>query len=211
MKNIIIIILMTCLIAAFAAGVSFAAVGCTLNDPDRDIRRIFPQSSGYTTRFVTIEDKGGESLLKEIEKKLGDSFDLIYETPDVPYAYYTVLEGKEVVGFVHGVNQKGKYGGLQLILATDLDGKILSLYYQRISSPEAKVFRDETFTDQFKGLMLKDFILLGSESDSDHPLARIQDPSQKSLADFTATLRGLKKNLILLDVLFSDHKIQKGK
>ena len=167
------------------------AVGCTLNDPDRDIRRIFPEATGYKTQFITIQERGGKTLQQEVEEKLGDKLDTIYETPDVPYAYYTVLQGKKTIGYVHGVNQKGMYGGMQLILATDPKGKILNFYYQKISSPEAKKFRNDDFTGGFKGLTLHDW----QEGKTD----AIQDPSEKSHEDFLATLRGLKKNLILLD------------
>jgi len=174
------------------ATVSFAAVGCTLNDPDRDIRRIFPESTGCRTEFITIEERGGEELKREIEEELGDTFDSIYETLDTPYAYYTVLKGKELIGRVHGVNQKGMYGGMQIILATDLESTIIDFYYQKISSPEAPKFRDDSFTGQFIGLKLEDFFNKGV-------LEGIKDLSENSAEDFYSTLRGIKKNLILLE------------
>jgi len=99
------------------------------------------------------------------------------------------------------VNQKGMYGGMQLILATGLDGVIIDFYYQKISSPEAKKFRDKDFTQQFHGLSLMDFYN-GEDSD----LAQIQDPSQNSSDDFNATLRGLRKSLILLDEFMLDSR-----
>ena len=34
-----------------------AAVGCSLTDPDRDIKRMFPQSTGYKTSFVTLKER----------------------------------------------------------------------------------------------------------------------------------------------------------
>ena len=37
----------------------FAAVGCDLNDPDRDVARLFPESTGYKTDYVSIKDRGG--------------------------------------------------------------------------------------------------------------------------------------------------------
>ena len=174
------------------SSVSFAAVGCTLNDPDRDVRRIFPESTGYKTEFITIKERGSEELKHEIEKKLEDTLDLIYETLDTPYAYYTILKGKEIIGRVHGVNQKGMYGGMQIILATDLDGVIIDFYYQKISSPEAGKFRDGSFTEQFIGLELEDFF-------NNDVLSEMKDPSENSTEDFKQTLRGIKKNLILLD------------
>jgi hypothetical protein len=189
-------------LAAFARTAP-AAVGCELDDPDRDIRRVFPDATGYKTEYITIRERGGAPLAAEVERKLGDRLDAVYEAEDVPHAYYIVLKGKEAIGRVHGVNQKGTFGGMQLILATDLGGRILDFYYQRISSPEAKTFRDTAFTRQFKGLTLDDFYQHQS-----HPgkgrIAAIRDPSQKSANDFAATLRGLGKNLILLDIFFLD-------
>jgi hypothetical protein len=177
------------LLCIFPATV-LAAVGCTLNDPDRDVKRLFPQSTGYRTTFVTIQERGGNELKKKIEERLGDKLDNIYEAVDVPYAYYTVLKGKKIIGRIHGVNQKGTYGGLQLILATDLEGKVVAFYYQKISSPEAKSFTDKKFTNQFVDLKLRDFM-----SDT----LRVKDPTRRSSQDFRATLRGVKKNLILLN------------
>lgn len=172
--------------------VVFGAVGCTLNDPDRDVKRIFPESTGYKTYFITIKEKGGQLLYEKIEKELGDKLDSIYETIDVPYAFYAVLKGKEVIAHIHGVNQKGTYGGMQLILATDLKGKILAFYYQKMYSPEASKFFDKKFTNQFVGLTLEDF-MKGNIPAS--------DPSNNSHQDFQATVRGIKKNLILLKEL----------
>jgi hypothetical protein len=170
----------------------YAAVGCTLNDPDRDVKRIFPESTGFRTDFITIKEVGGQELFQKVEQGLGDKLDSVYETIDVPYSFYDVLKGKEVIAHIHGVNQKGTYGGMQLIVATDLSGKIVNFYYQKMSSPEAAKFMGKDFTQQFIGLTLEDF-LKGNLS--------INDPSKNSHEDFVATLRGLKKNLILLKAL----------
>ena len=191
MKNIFKIAPILAVLVLFA-GSAWSAVGCSLNDPDRDIKRIFPESTGYKTTFVTIKEKGGEALKKEVEEKLKDKLEPVYENLDVPYAFYTVLKGKDPIGYIHGVNQKGKYGGMQLIMSTDLNGKIVDFYYQKMSSPEAGRFMDTKFTSQFNGLTLDDFIK-GNIS--------VNDPSSNSPEDFRATLRGMKKNMILLHML----------
>jgi len=187
-----IVILFQALALCLVPSIALAAVGCTLNDPDRDVKRIFPDSTGYKTTFVTIKEKGGEALKEEVEDKLGDKLDNIYETIDVPFAYYDILKGREIIGRIHGVNQKGTYGGMQLIVATDMGGRIIAFYYQKISSPEASKFIDKNFTDQFIGLTLNDFMKDNIDA---------KDPSKDSSKDFQATKRGLKKNLILLDLL----------
>jgi len=186
--------------------ISFAAVGCTLNDPDRDVKRLFPKSTGYKTDFITVKERGGEELQRQIEQKLGDKLEPLYENMDTPYAYYTILNGKEIIGRIHGINQKGMYGGIQLILATDLDGRIKDFYYQKISSPESKKFRNKAFTDQFKGLTLPDFHKSGLFNSKS---AKIKDPTENSHKDFLATMRGIKKNLILLDVFMRGGKYDK--
>ena len=191
----------------------FAAMGCSLRDPDRDVRRLFPRSTGYKTNFITILEKGGSMLLKKIENRLGDRFEPVYETIDVPYAFYTILQGKKIIGYIHGVNQKGEFGGLQLILATDLMGKIISFYYQRISGPASKRFRNPKFTDQFKGLSLSDFYRYhpGNHtiSDPSTPLARIKNPDPRNEIDFKATLSGLKKNLVIFDEFIGGNRYDK--
>lgn len=207
LKSVSALLIVFFLAVSFADGVCFAAVGCSLNDPDRDVRRIFPQSTGYRTEFITIQERGGDKLKAEVERKLGDTFDRVYETSDVPYAYYTILKGREVIGRIHGVNQKGLYGGMQLILATDPDGRIVAFYYQKLSSPEASKFRNPSFTDQFKGLTLEDFY---RASEPDSRVSAIKDPTDKQREDFSATMRGIKKNLILLDEFMLNNAHEKS-
>ena len=203
-RNVVLTI--CCLIGFLAvllqASNSFAAVGCSLNDPDRDVKRIFPDSTGYKTKITSIKESGGEKLAKNIEEKLGDKLDPIFEAPDVPHSFYTVMKGKEVVGYIHGVNQKGMYGGMQIFLALDPKGKIMDFFYQKMSSPEANKFKDKKFVGQFKGLTLVDFYhhdeMKGTECSEDK-IAKIKSPSENNRKDFQATLRGVKMNLILCD------------
>jgi hypothetical protein len=179
-----------------------AAVGCDLNDPDRDVKRLFPDSTGYRTLYVSIARKGGDALLKEIEARLGDRFKGLFETADVPYTMYEVYKGQELIGYIHGVNQKGTYGGIQVFLALDKDGVIRGFYFQKLTSKSAKAFRDAAFGKQFLGLSLKDFyrydVVTGRENPPG-PISRIKNPDPDSDQDFRAALRATKKNLILAD------------
>jgi hypothetical protein len=185
-----------------AAAVLYAAVGCDLNDPDRDVKRLFPDSTGYKTLYVSISKKGGDALLKQIEARLGDAFTGLFETADVPYTMYEVYKGPDLVGYIHGVNQKGTYGGLQVFLALDLEGVIKGFYYQKLTSKAAKAFREPGFGAQFLGLSLEDFYkydVVTGEAEPAGPVGRIKNPDPASEKDFRATLRAAKKNLILVD------------
>lgn len=200
LKFIYALSLLACLTVSTRYG--YGAVGCTLNDPDRDIKRIFPEATGFKTEFITIEEKGDDELEKRLEDLLEDKLDQVYETSDVPYAYYTVLNGRKTIGYVHGVNQKGKFGGMQIILATETNGSVVDFYFQKISSPEARKFMDKSFAEQFKNLSIKDvYAYRQSEAENreESRIGKIHNPTEKSEHDFAATLRGFKKNLFLLN------------
>ena len=175
------------------------AVGCDLNDPDRDVARLFPGSTGYKTIYVSIDRKGGEPLLAKIETRLGDKFRGIYETIDVPYTIYEIFSHKKKVGYIHGVNQKGQFGGIQVFLALDLKGRILAFYIQKMTSQYAAKLRDPRFGRQFVGLTIQDFdpydVISGKASGK---VEAIKNPAPEAEADFRAALRATKKNLILM-------------
>jgi len=182
------------------ATAAHAAVGCDLNDQDRDVARLFPESTGYKTIYTSIVQKGREDLLGRIEAHLGDKFHGIYETIDVPYTIYEIFSGKEKIGYIHGVNQKGQYGGIQVFLVLDPAGRIRGFYIQKITSQYAGAMRDATFGRQFIGLTLKDFESYDVISGAAYgPVAAIKNPAPAAEADFRAALRATKKNLILMD------------
>jgi hypothetical protein len=195
-----LLVLLALLAALAGAAPAWAAVGCDLNDPDRDVARLFPESTGYKTVYTSIQKKGGQALLAQVEKRLGDTFKGIYETIDVPYTIYEIFTGQKKVGYIHGVNQKGQYGGIQVFVVLDLAGTIRGFYIQKITSQHAGKLRDAAFGRQFAGLNLKDFeqydVATGKASGK---VAAIKNPAPEAENDFRAALRATKKNLILLD------------
>lgn len=180
---------------------AFAAVGCDLNDPDRDVARLFPGSTGYKTRYLSIKTSGGQPLLERVEKRLGDKFHGLYETMEVPYTLYDIYRGTQPLGYIHGVNQKGEYGGIQVFLALDTAGAIRSFYIQKLTSRAAKDLRSREFGVQFAGLALKDFAAYdpaAAKAAAGSRAAGIKAPA-KAAKDFRSVLRAVKKNLILMD------------
>ncbi len=200
------------LLLYLAAWPLLAAVGCDLNDPDRDVKRLFPESTGYKTIYVSIAQKGGGELLRQIEQRLGDSFKGLFETIDVPYTMYQIFRGKELIGYIHGVNQKGQYGGIQVFLGLDLEGNIRAFYFQKLTSQYAKSLRDASFGQQFVGLNLKDFYnydVVSGQTTGRSRVASIKNPAPEAESDFRATLRAMKKNLILVDEFLLGNKYLK--
>ena len=140
------------LIMRLSSGPAWGAVGCDLNEPDRDVKRLFPGSTGYKAISIEIQKVGGDKLLAKIEAKLRDRLHGLYESIDVPYTIYEIYANKKKIGYIHGVNQKGRYGGIQIFLAMDLDEKIKTFYIQKMSGEYAGKFRDAEFGKQFVGL-----------------------------------------------------------
>ncbi len=190
----------------------YAAVGCDLNDPDKDVARLFPGSTGYKTFYMSIDKKGGEAMFKEIETRLGDTFQGLYETSDVPYTVYEIFKGTEKIGYIHGVNQKGQYGGIQVFLSLDMEGNIKAFYFQKLTSRAAKALRNEAFGQQFVGLNLTDFYDYDVNTGKNlkpGKLDAIKNPSPEAESDFRAALRATKKNLILMDEFVLGNKYLK--
>jgi hypothetical protein len=192
---------------------AWGAVGCSLNDPDRDVAWIFPESTNYKAFYVNIVNLGGEPLLKKVESELGDTFHGLYENIDNPYTVYEIYAGKKMVGYIHGVNQKGQYGGIQVFLALDRSERIKQFYLQRLSSQYAGKLRAPAFRKQFIGLALKDFetydVVTGKGTGR---VEQIKNPAPQAEGDFRAILRATKKNLILMrELVYSRQASSSGK
>jgi hypothetical protein len=140
----------------------------------------------------------------------------VYETYETPYTVYTIFKGKGTIGYVHGVNVPGQGGLIQIFLSTDPQtGAIQRMFFQRLESRAARALRGREFLDQFKELTLADFyqheyykvVDRGSGKDR---IAQIKNPvsDEKAQADFDASLRGVRKNLILLDFFIYNHRFE---
>jgi hypothetical protein len=188
------------MIMRLSSGAAWGAVGCDLNEPDKDVKRLFPGSTGYKTVVLEVAKVGGNQLLAKIEEKLRDKLHGLYETIDEPYTIYQIYANNKKIGYIHGVNQKGRYGGIQIFLALDLDQRIKTFYIQKMSGEYAGKYRSAAFGKQFMGITLDDFEKFDFKSGKGTgKAAEINNPAPEAGYDFKYVLRGTKKNLILVD------------
>ncbi|MDO8536251.1 MAG: hypothetical protein Q7S30_04505 [Candidatus Omnitrophota bacterium] len=200
-------------------------VPCQLSNPDQDTLRLFPDRTNYRTEFIRTDEVGdkrglgGEALYKELERRLGDKWDPVWETKDIPYVFYEILKGPERTGWVFGANQ-GWPGAdnSQLMCAFDLDGRLREFYYQKLPSMEKGLLQTRDFYSQFIGLTLEHFYIHDQLSDlrvQDKDIldldmiGRIKDPTEKEREGFRKTLRGIKKVFIYMDDFKFDNKYKK--
>lgn len=185
-----------------------AAIGCTLSNPAADLKYLYPEMTTYKeelNEFPRLKD--GAALYKALRERLGSDLDPIYEGYETPYTIYSVFNGQRKIGIVHGVNVPGKGGVIQVFLSMDPDTTaIRSFFFQRLESPAARELRNKEFRKQFDGLTLADFYKHdyyaaadpGAKADK---VAAIHPPplDASGRPDYVASLRGIRKNLILLD------------
>ena len=187
---------------------SFGAIGCTLSNPAEDLKYLYPEMTTFKEdlkEFPRLKD--GAALYKGLKARLGSDLDSIYEAYETPYTVYSVFKGTTKIGIVHGVNVPGKGGVIQVFLSLDpTSAEIRSFFYQRLESPAAKQLRSKEFRAQYSGLTLADFykhdyyvqVQPGAKADK---LASIKPPviDATGKPDYEASVRGIRKNLILLD------------
>ena len=128
--------LLACLtlgVLALTSANAQAVTGCSLNDPERDLRGFFPQMDAFETQYLTFGTQAPRQL-KRLGERLGAPLDSIYETLDVPYTLYTVWRGQQRIGHAFGANQRGKYSNIQVIAITDGAFKLRQIYLQKIQS-----------------------------------------------------------------------------
>jgi len=193
------------------------AIGCTLSNPAEDLKYLYPEMTTYkeeTVEFPKLKD--GAALFKGLKARLGSDLDPIYETYETPYTVYGIFNGSAKIGVVHGVNVPGKGGVIQVFVATDpRTGAIKNFFFQRLESPAARQLRSKEFREQFNGLTLADFYKHdyyaaanpGAKADK---VAAIKPPALDASGrpDYEAALRGLRKNLILLDDFVYGHRFE---
>jgi len=202
-----------CFIALLVLGSAmqylWGAIGCTLSNPAEDLKYLYPEMTTYKEELMEFPKLKDRSVLfKGLRARLGSDLDPIYETYETPYTVYSVFKGAAKIGIVHGVNVPGKGGVIQVFLATDpATAEIKNFFFQRLESPAARQLRAKEFRTQFNGLTLADFYKHdyyqkanpGAKADK---VAAVKAPAidDAGKPDYDASLRGIRKNLILLDV-----------
>ena len=195
---------------------AFGAIGCTLANPARDLKALYPDMTSYredVKELAKLPD--GRAAYEALRARVGGDLDPVYEAFDVPYTLYSVFRGEEKLGYVHGVNVPGRGGVIQVYLAMDPETATIGrMFYQRLESPGGAALRSPAATGPFAGLSLADFYKHdyfaaadpGNEADRVGQLAPPAGLPEAAQPDWEAARRGVRKNLILLDLFAFDRR-----
>lgn len=206
------------MLLALAPLASQAAVGCTLSNPARDLRSLYPEMTSYREDVKELPKlPQGRELYEALKARVGGDLDPLYEAFETPYTLYSVFKGAERIGYVHGVNVPGRGGVIQIFVSADPTNAVVSkFFFQRLESPGGAALRAKETREQFAGLSLADFykhdyFAAADPGHSADKVARLKPPAalpEAARPDWDASLRGLRKNLILLDIFAFDRRFE---
>ncbi len=155
---------------------------CVWRNPERTMKKLFPEAEGYLTVETGISDEQRE----EIESRLG--FKLLPGQRDrFLYFKMTGADGSEI-GTVIAASQKGQYGAVEFIVGLDPELAIRDLYIQRARERDSN-FKNREFLDLFVGRRL-------SEAEG---LRQLYDGTDTPGTE--AVIQGLQKELVAYDVV----------
>jgi len=193
-----------------------AAIGCTLSNPARDLKALFPEMTSYREDVKELPKlQQGRELYEALKARVGGDLDPVYEAFETPYTLYSVFKGEARIGYVHGVNVPGRGGVIQVFVSADpATAAIGTFFFQRLESPGGSALRAKETRAQFAGLSLADFykhdyFAAAEPGHASDKVARLVPPAalpDAAKPDWDATLRGLRKNLILLDFFAFDRR-----
>lgn len=188
---------------------ALAAIGCTLSNPARDLKTLYPGMTSYREDVKELTKfPNGQELYASLKERLGDDLDPVYESYETPYTLYSVFQGQGLIGYVHGVNVAGRGGVIQVFSAFDpATAAVTNFFFQRLESPGGRLLRSKETRQQFIGLSLADFYKHdyfkikdpGNAADKVAQLKAPADLPEIAKPDWEVTLRGMRKNLILMD------------
>lgn len=199
-----------------APTVCHAAIGCTLGNPARDLKSLYPDMTSYREDVKELSKvPDGRTLYAILKARVGGDLDPVYEAFDTPYTLYSVFRNDQRIGLVHGVNVPGRGGVIQVFISVDPDSAAIGkLVFQRLESPGGKALRAKATREQFTGLTLADFykhdyyavVAPGSAADRVAGIVPPEGLPDAARPDWDAALRGVRKNLILLDFFAFDRR-----
>ncbi len=206
-----------CLAAlAFAPAAGLAAVGCTLSNPARDLKALYPEMTSYREDVKELpRQPQGREWYDALKARVGGDLDPVYESFETPYTLYSVFKGEARIGYVHGVNVPGRGGVIQIFVSADPTNAVVrTFFFQRLESPGGAALRAKETREQFAGLSLADFykhdyFAAAEPGHAADKIAQLRPPAalpEAARPDWDATLRGLRKNLILLDLFAFDRR-----
>jgi len=185
-----------------AATPSPAATGCSLANPDEDIRGFFPAMTHYAVHYVTFQNQA-PGAYPALGVAMGEDLDPVYETIDVPYTLYVVNGDGERLGYVFGANQRGRYSNIQVIAIVDPHRALTEVHIQKIRSPAYQVFQGDEFEGALATIPFSAFPKHGDcfrdGRCEDFP---VPDPTNGAqVDDFRAIVRALAKLHVVSELL----------
>ena len=144
------------LVTLLLAGSTAQAEVCVWRNPERTMKKIFPEAGDYKTITLSINDQKRELIEQQLGQKLTSG-----ERKE--WIYYKITDKKAgILGYIVADAEKGEYGAIELVMGITPGGQIEGIYVQR-SRERDKEFKSKEFLGQFVGKSIKDHIQIGDD------------------------------------------------
>lgn len=155
---------------------------CVWRNPERTMRRIFPDAKDYKTMTAAISP----GQLERIEERAG--IELLPGQREV-FQYYDMLgaEGNKI-GTLVAASQKGTYGAIEFVFGLNLSGTITGIYVQRARERD-RSFKSKAYLSRFVGMGSRDLEALDALLGKEESVGK------------SAIVHGIKKEIVALDEL----------
>ena len=155
---------------------------CVWRNPERTMRRLFPEARDYKTMTADIS----KAQLAKIEELAGVK--LLPGQREV-FQYYDMLgkRGKKI-GTLIAASQKGTYGAIEFVFGLNLSRTITGIYVQRARERD-RAFKKKEFLTQFVGKGPADLASLDELAGGEKSVGK------------AAIVYGIKKEIAALEVL----------
>jgi hypothetical protein len=158
---------------------------CPWRQPETDLKELFPNATRYETETRVLS-----GLRTELAQSLG-------RTPtgdENALRLFRVFGENTMLGTILTRRVKGEYGAIELVLATDPNGKVSGLRLQRLREPEpiAKALQNPSWQHWFEGKNARSAALQTGEGIPEVPV--------EAQASARAVTEGVRSLLILLAV-----------
>jgi hypothetical protein len=170
-------------IAEFSLAEAQETFPCVWRNPERTMRKIFPEASDYKTVNLPISSE----LRKVIETELGAA--LLPGQQEI-FTYYEMTDSRgKTIGYIMAPAQKGEYGVIEFVFGLNMEKTIVDIYIQR-SREKVNKFKERPFLKKFIGRKASEYGEIGKMAGKTETFGE------------RAIIEGLKKELLLVNKLF---------
>ena len=180
---------------------SHAQAYCILRDPNREIRALYPEFTGYRSIVRSIDKKVYDQMTKELPTIR------LYLAELGRHTLYVPVRGKGTLGIVHPRSEPTRSGLMDIVWSLDLNLRIKDFRFQRCRSQSRASLDTESFRAQLRGKNFAELrALLNEQCNALRPNVLKIPKGAETLA--VNTIRCALKTILVTRIAWADDLVE---